>query len=176
MRLPLLLGLVGEQSRSAEVEAFWREAARSARLDGIPGYLPRSPLGAVPPPAWSFGGTRAQADELLGLVLAGTKTATASALWDYQAEDEPLPEVGGLGIVLDASGRPRALLATTRVQVVPFDQVDAEHARLEGEGDRSLAHWRAVHRRFFTVHAVHDQGFHENMPVVCERFRVLHTA
>ena len=48
----------------------------------------------VPPAAWSFGATPEQADELLDLVLDGTKTATASALWDYDADDEPLPEAG----------------------------------------------------------------------------------
>jgi uncharacterized protein YhfF len=66
------------------------------------------------------------------------------------------------------------LIETTSVEVVPFDEVDEKHAYLEGEGDRSLAHWRDVHERFFTEHAEHDQGFSEDMPVVCERFRVVY--
>ena len=54
-----------------------------------------------------------------------------------------------------------------------FDEVTAEHARAEGEGDRSLAHWRAMHERFFREHADHDRQFSPTMPVVLERFEVL---
>jgi uncharacterized protein YhfF len=52
--------------------------------------------------------------------------------------------------------------------------VTAEQIGLEGEGDRSLDHWRTVHERFFTVHATHDRGFSTTMPVVLDRFRVLY--
>ena len=57
---------------------------------------------------------------------------------------------------------------------MPFDEVDEEHARLEGEGDLSLAFWREVHERFFIDVATHDHGFQPDMPVVCERFRVVY--
>ena len=158
------------------IEAFWALARVHARLNAAPGYFGPRPLESVTPPAWSFGGTAEQADELLALVLDGTKTATASALWDYEAEGEPLPEPGGLGIVLDGAGRPRALLETIGVRVERFDEVDEEHAFLEGEGDRSLAFWREVHERFFTEHAGHDHGFRLDMPIVLERFGVVHQA
>lgn len=158
------------------LEAFWDDARHQARLDPMPGYFGPTVLGSLPPPAWSFGATPEQADQLLALLLAGTKTATASALWDYQAEGGEPPEPGTLGIVLDGSGRPRALIATTEVRVVRFDEVDAEHARLEGEGDLSLGYWRRVHEQFFTDHATHDHGFSPDMPVVLERFEVLHQA
>jgi uncharacterized protein YhfF len=75
--------------------------------------------------------------------------------------------------VLDGAGHPRALIETTEVVVVPFDEVDEEHAFLEGEGDRTLAHWRDVHEGFFTEHAARG-GFATDMPVVLERFRVLY--
>ncbi|MEX0428870.1 ASCH domain-containing protein [Nocardioides sp. DS6] len=161
-------------SFEAEVSAFWAEARRRARLSQLPGYFGPTALESLQPPAWSFGGTATQADELLALVLEGTKTATASALWDYEAAGEPVPSVGGLGIVLDGGGHPRALLATTRVDVVPFDEVGEEHAFLEGEGDRSLRYWREVHERFFTTYAAHGRGFSPTMPVVLERFAVLY--
>ena len=157
------------------VATFWELARVHAKLNVSPAYFGPTPLDSVPPPAWSFGANEAQADELLDLVLAGTKTATASAVWDYEADDEPLPEAGALSIVLDGSGRPRALIETTAVEIVPFDEVDEEHARLEGEGDRSLAHWREVHERFFTDEAAHQHSFSGEMPVVCERFRVLYS-
>jgi uncharacterized protein YhfF len=62
------------------------------------------------------------------------------------------------------------------VEVVPFDEVDDEHAFLEGEGDRSLTHWREVHEQFFADVATHDRGFRSDMPVVLERFKVVYQA
>jgi len=159
--------------RSA-VEAFWELARFRARLNTLPTYFGPTTLEVVPPPAWSFGADRAEADELLDLVLSGTKTATAGALWDYESDGDPLPEPGTLSILLDGSGHPRALIEATDVRVVPFDEVDEEHARLEGEGDRSLAHWRAAHERFFTQVATDARGFQADMPVVLERFRVVY--
>lgn len=163
------------EATEEQVRAFWDDARLHAKLNAVPAYFGPTPLDSVPPPTWSFGASAEQADELLGLVLDGTKTATAGALWDYEAENEPLPELGALSIVLDGSGQPRALLETSEVAVVPFNEVDEEHARLEGEGDLSLAHWRKVHEKFFTDVATHEHGFTPDMPVVCERFRVLYS-
>jgi uncharacterized protein YhfF len=136
-------------------------------------YVGPSALAALPPPAWSFGATPEQSDTMAALVLDGTKTATASAQRDYDAEDLPLPEPGALGIVTDGSGEPQALVVTTSVAVVPFADVDAEHARLEGEGDLSLEQWRVVHEEFFSESA--DGAFSQHLPVVLERFKVLYS-
>lgn len=157
-----------------EIEAFWQRARQHAELATVSSYLGENPVALLRPPAWAFGATPEQADELLGLVLDGTKTATASALWDYEAEGEGLPSEGSLGIVVESSGTPRALVVTTRVRTVPFDEVDEAHAHAEGEGDRTLAYWRRVHEDFFSEHASHDRGFARDMPVVLEELRVLH--
>ncbi len=146
-----------------------------AKLNPTGYYMGERSLGSLPPPAWAFGATPDQADALLGLVLSGTKTATAGALWDYEAAGEELPTPGMLGIVTDGRGVPHALVMTTEVEVVPFDEVSAEHAHLEGEGDRSLATWREEHERLFTEHAVHGRGFSPDMPVVLQRFAVLYS-
>ena len=157
-----------------EIEAFWAEARTRARLDSIGVYGGSTVLATLRPPAWAFGATPEQADELLALVLTGEKTATAGALWDYEAEGEPLPQVGALSIVLDGGAHPRALIVTTEVSVVPFDEVDESHAAAEGESDRSLAAWRRIHEDFFTRYATHERGFSPDMPVVLERFRLLY--
>ena len=164
---------MSEQHQS-DVEAFWQLARFHARLNTVPSYFGPTTLEVVPPPAWAFGGTPEQADALLALVLDGTKTATAGALWDYEAEEWPVPSVGDLSIVLDGREHPRALISTTQVDVVPFDQVSEEHARLEGEGDLSLAAWQEIHRRFFTEFAAHGHEFAEDMPVVLQRFEVVY--
>jgi uncharacterized protein YhfF len=156
------------------VEVFWDLARFHAKINPAPAYFGPTPLEVVPPPAWAFGADPEQADSLLALVLDGTKTATASALWDYETEGEPIPEPGSLSIVLDGRGHPRALIQTTAVEVRPFGEVDAEHARLEGEGDLSLEYWREVHRAFFTETATHARPVDDDMPVVLERFRVVY--
>lgn len=156
------------------VEAFWELARFHAKLNAAPTYFGPTPLEVVPPPAWAFGAEPELADELLGLVLSGAKTATASALWDYEQDGDPLPEPGTLSILLDGSGHPRALIQATEVRIVPFDEVDEEHARLEGEGDGSLAHWRTAHEQYFRRAATDDRAFGPDMPVVLERFRVVY--
>ena len=115
------------------------------------------------------------ADELGALISAGTKTATCSALWEYEAEGEPLPEVGLKTIVLDGNGAPLCIVETTEVEVRPYDEVDARFAYAEGEGDRSLEYWREAHWRFFsrTLPNIGKEPT-SNMPLVCERFRVIY--
>lgn len=128
------------------------------------------------PGAWAFGATPAHADGLLELVLAGIKTGTASSLWDYEATGDPEPYVGEFSIILDGSGTPRAVLETTDLQTVPFDEVTAEHAHSEGEDDRTLASWREIHERYWRNHSENPRGFEPDMPVICERFRLVYPA
>lgn len=158
-----------------DIEAFWQRAQQHARLVGMPSVLGVNPLATLRPPAWSFGATAEHADGLLQLVLDGTKRATATALWEFEAEGEALPSVGTLSIITDGAGVPRALLGVTRVRTVPFDEVDEAHARAEGERDRTLASWREIHEQFFTDYASHGRGFAPDMPVVLEEFEVLYS-
>lgn len=160
----------------AEIEAFWADARLRTRLSRPAGGENDEFLGADPPMAWAFGGVGAaeQADELLELVLRGLKTATASSLWDYEHEGEMLPEVGRLSIILDGDGMPRALIQTTAVDIVPFDQVGPEHVVAEAEGDLSVEHWREVHEWFFRENSSSPRGFRTDMPVVLERFAVIY--
>lgn len=124
------------------------------------------------PEAWAFG---AEADQLADLVARGIKTSTSSAHALYELAGEELPEAGGYDIVLDSRGQAVSIIQTTRVYVTPFSQVTAEHARREGEGDRSLAYWRQVHEEFFTIW-LEEAGltFSEDMLVVCEEFDVVY--
>ncbi len=158
----------------AEVDAFWADARLRTRLARPVGSTDSQTLGPTPPPAWAFGVSPEQADELLDLVLRGLKTATASSLWDYEYEGEELPQVGRLTIILDGDERPRALIQTTSVEIVPFDQVGQEHVVAEAEGDLSVAHWREVHEWFFRENLSSPRGFQPNMPVVLERFAVIY--
>ena len=105
----------------------------------------------------------------------GAKTATCSALWEYEAEGSTLPEAGLKTIVLDGNNHPLCIVETAEVVVRPYDEVDAEFAYEEGEGDRSLEYWRDAHWRYFsrTLPAIGKEPTLD-MPLVCERFRVTH--
>lgn len=165
----------GAADGDSAIVRFWETARSSAGLGRLAVVTGMSSAAVVPPPAWAFGGTPEQADELLALVLDGTKTATASAHWAYEVEGLDLPRPGELAIVLDGAGHPRALVRTVAVEVVPFCEVGEEHARAEGEGDRSLAHWREGHRRLFATElAAAGRDFSDDVLVVCEALELLY--
>ncbi|MDR1851520.1 MAG: ASCH domain-containing protein [Propionibacteriaceae bacterium] len=163
------------EHQAKEIDLFWAQARRMTKMETLPGWMPRYWSEVVAPPAWSFGDTPQMADELLGLVLEGKKTATCGLLSDYEEEHEPLPEVGDLSIILDGQGRPRALVRNYYVAMLPFKDVDAEQAYLEGEGDRTLDYWRKAHEEYFTAClAEAGKTFTEDVEVVEERFEVLY--
>lgn len=122
--------------------------------------------------AWAFG---VDADELARLVLTGVKTATASAYPLYELEGEALPQAGEYSVILNAREEAVCIIRTEKVYVTPCRDVTAEQAWKEGEGDRSLAYWRRVHKEFFTQEMENaGLAFSEEMGVVCEEFRVVY--
>lgn len=124
---------------------------------------------------WAFGNSKELADELARLVLDGTKTATASNYSLYELENEALPHVDQHNIILDGEGEAVAIVVTTSVEVVAFDEVTSEHAYLEGEGDRTLKYWRDTHELFFTKELEEvNQKFNSKIPVVCEKFKLIY--
>jgi uncharacterized protein YhfF len=114
--------------------------------------------------SFAFGDNAELADELLDLVMRGIKTATCST------EDEPNTSTPReQWVVCDGGGTPRCVIETTEIAYRRFPDVDAAFAYEEGEGDRSLAYWRAAHRQYFG-----RQGkFSEDMMLMCERFRLV---
>lgn len=101
------------------------------------------------PEAWPFGDSVELADELIALVLEGTKRATAGSVAEYKAEGEALPQVGGFEIVTDGTMRPRAVLECTDVRVGPLSSIEDQFAYDEGEGDRTRDYWLDAHTAFF---------------------------
>jgi uncharacterized protein YhfF len=114
------------------------------------------------------------ADELGALIAQGIKTGTCSALWEWEAERNPIPSVGLITIALDGRGEPLCIVETTEITVRKYNEVDADFARSEGEGDLSLEYWCVAHRNFFSrVLPKIGREFSEEMPLVCERFKLI---
>ena len=122
----------------------------------------------------AFGDSEAMADELLELVLAGIKRATASLARDYGPGREPMPAAGDYVVVVDGRGKPRCVWRTTEVTVGPLSAVDEDFAWDEGEGDRSRADWLASHRDYFARQAARE-GFavSDDIATVFERFTIV---
>ena len=120
--------------------------------------------------AWAFGGAP---DKLAALVVDGTKTATCSSLEMLSLEGEPVPRPGDYSVIIDSAGEAVCIIRTTKVYIERFDRVGADHAFLEGEGDRSLGYWRRIDMEYFSeeLGAV-GLSFDESSELVCEEFEL----
>lgn len=125
--------------------------------------------------AWAFGADAESANALSALVLEGKKTATSSLHCLYADEGEALPEENAYSIILDGNGEAQCVIKTTKVNIMPFNEVTETFAKTEGEGDMTIEYWRKVHKAFFSSALEKtDKTFDENMFVVCETFEVVY--
>jgi uncharacterized protein YhfF len=142
-------------------------------------FIAHNPTNSIQdcPPGFYFCDNEKDANECAELVVKGIKQATATSLWWYEKNNEPLPETGDQYIVTDWAGEAKAVIETTRVELTPYHQITPEFASTEGEGDKSLAYWRAVHRAYYTREmSPYGEQFDENMIIVCEYFKTLFVA
>ncbi|MFG3342362.1 ASCH domain-containing protein [Glycomyces sp. NPDC048151] len=134
-------------------------------------------IAAMPKSEFAFPGPLR--DQLVAAILDGAKTSTTGLVIDYEHEDEPLPQVGEQAVVVDSADRPVAVIETTEVRVVPLAAVDFAHVVDEGEGDRSIAEWRANHESFWHSEemrqALDDPDFtvDDATLTVLQRFRMI---
>lgn len=149
------------------IQSYWQEF-----LSTLPSDSPYHSKGYV---AEGWGDGPDMADELGALIAQGVKTGTCSALWEWEAEGNQIPQVGMLTVVLDGRREPLCIVETVEVTIRKYNEVDANFARSEGEGDLSLAYWREAHKNFFsrTLSKI-GKEFSEDMPLVCERFRMIY--
>jgi len=149
------------------IKAYWQKFLSSLPAD--------SPYHSKTYVAESWGDNPALADELGALIVQGIKTGTCSAVWEWEAEGNPIPEEGYITIALDGNGEPLCVVETYEITIRKYNEVDADFARTEGEGDLSLEYWREEHKRYFTrTLAKIGKEFSADMPLACERFRVIY--
>lgn len=149
------------------VQPFWDTFRASGGYDASPLLYE----------VFHFDDNERDANALGALVLSGRKRATAGLLWTNEATGRPLPRVGALSVVTDWHGAPLCVIQTTHVEIVPFDEVSETFAAIEGEGDGSLRYWKDAHWRFFSRECQRiGSEPAPDMPVVCERFRVVYPA
>ena len=113
-------------------------------------------------PCCSYGSEGLQ-ERLAALVIAGRKRAT---VWDGREEN---PTVPGMLWAVTVGGRAAAVIETVAVGRRRFCDIDEGFAATEGEGDGSLAFWRAAHEDYFRKAG----GFDPEMELWCEEFRLV---
>ena len=110
---------------------FWEKFVKESGLDpdskydGVFGFEAQGFFGA----------------ERIAALLAGKKRAAFFPYSSYVVDDGLIPVSGEHYIILGTGRQPVCVIQTTRVQVVPFDQVTMEMVAKEGE-DSSMEEWR----------------------------------
>jgi uncharacterized protein YhfF len=123
-----------------------------------------------------YGDSPELSEHLLDLIRSGRKRAGTGLFWAYEAEGESIPTAGDIEIVVDHCNEPALVTRIASVQVIPYGEVTAEYAAIEGEGDGSLAYWREAHWAFFSRECQRlGRKPDESMRVVCSVFELLHT-
>lgn len=113
--------------------------------------------------------------ELAQLVLAGTKRGSASLVWTYEHDSKRPPWPSSLSVMTDWQGTPLGIIETRTIHAVPFEEVSAEFAAIEGEGDGSLRYWREGHWAYFVRECQRiGREPDQRMPVYCEQFDLVY--
>ena len=160
----LFAGPDAAQTQSNAVEAFWQACLPHLSSPPADGYYR----------VRSIGGTPETMDAITRLILAGDKTGTFTSPWMYQGDRSITPVIGGYSVLTDSKGAPAAVLKTTVLMTLPFDQITENETALDGPPVRPLEIWRPIHVDFFTGELEkRGKTFVMDMPVTLEAFEVV---
>lgn len=113
-------------------------------------------------------------DEMIALVLGNKKTAFFTSWATYAIDQEPLPVSGELYIVLDRANKPQCVIETDSVNIIPFNEVTWEMAKLEGE-DQNIQEWRERKQEYLEDEgAVLGFEFTPDIKLVYQTFTVIY--
>jgi uncharacterized protein YhfF len=125
----------------------------------------------------SIGGTPEITEAITKLILAGDKTGTFTSPWMFEGDREITPVVGGYSILTDSNNAPAAVLKTTLLMTLPFNQITENETAIDGPRVRPIDVWRPIHVTFFTNELeARGKTFVEGMPVTVEQFKVVCTS
>lgn len=127
------------------------------------------------PEASYFHNNREDANRLAQLILDGKKQAGSNLYFFYEQAKADLPKIGTKNIVTDFDGKAIAIIATTQVDTVAFNQIPATYAAMDmGTTIAPLEKWKKAHWAFFAP-AMEENGGEpsEEMLIVCEQFETI---
>ena len=150
------------------VDRYWKQY-----LNSLPGGIPHQSAYAD---SFYFGTNRQDAHQISKLVLSGTKTATGSVKWSFEADEKPEPRAGDLSVITNGGDDPVCIIETTEVRIIPFDEVEEDYAVDGGERDRTLDSWRAMYwDHIISECARIGRSPSKKTPLIMERFRVVYS-
>lgn len=146
------------------VETFWQACLPSLSAPPADGFYR----------VRSIGGSPSATDTITKLILDDLKTGTFTSPWMYEGDRTITPVVGGYSVLTDSTDTPRAVLKTTGLMTLPFNQITEKETALDGPAVRSLDVWRPIHVTFFANELkARGKSFAEDMPVTVEKFEVV---
>lgn len=151
-----------------KVERYWQEYLDSLESgDGT----------AESYEVWHFADTERAAERIAKLVRSGKETATSALVWELEAKGLGLPSEGDVVVVADMKGEPYCIITITETEVTPFGEILDEQFALDyGEWGTSLTSWKEGSWAYFSeVCKQLGREPSENMPIACQRFRLLYT-
>ncbi len=111
------------------------------------------------------------ANECANLVKSNIKKATSFSLLGIQYRNESLPKIGDFIVVTDWNKEAVCIIKTTAVKLVPYFNISEDYAKIEGEGDQSLAYWKKTHWDYYTRELkAYGRVPRESMIIVCQEF------
>lgn len=150
--------------KKSKIEIFWEN------------FKIRNPefVNIKTPRADHFCNNKKDADELAELVVKSIKQATCGALLTYKNENVDIAKVDDIWIVTDYEGNPKCVTKTTKVTIVKFEDITAEMAKKEGEGDKSLKYWKKVHWDYYSREMKpYNEKPTNDMIILCEYFKTV---
>ncbi|MGA0122763.1 MAG: ASCH domain-containing protein [Gaiellales bacterium] len=158
------------------LDAHWADVRA---VLGLPDEAPWTAMPFAEPDEAVGGFDPAAMDELADLAARSMKRGTCHLLEQFQRDGFALRRPGDHWTVLRADGTPACTVRLIGVDVLPFEQVDARFAALEGPEQGvapTLGAWRRVHRAFFEGQCARwGIAFHPALDVVCESFITVHS-
>lgn len=110
-------------------------------------------------------------DRLAQMVLDGTKSGSVSSYHAYIFDNDKLPEVGDMYMVLNAKEEPVAITENVKVEIIKFGELNEEYSTRMGE--KSFHVWRKVQENYFRSECeAFGIPFNEEYPVVFETFEL----
>ncbi|MDG2242499.1 MAG: ASCH domain-containing protein [Rhodospirillaceae bacterium] len=150
---------------SENTDAFWD----AAKASGVPlgdDYWVRR-----------IGANKATVDNILKLILSGEKCGTFGLKHLLDRQSGPGPVLDRYAVVIDMDGESHAIVKTTKLTPMAYQDITEEQLTIEGSGARTLERWQDIHWPYWTnrlkPHGIEPS---QDMIVMVEHFDLIYPA
>lgn len=151
--------------KTDKTDAFWDSAKASGVSVGDDYWVRR------------IGANKETVDNILKLVLDGEKCGTFGLKDLLDRQSGPGPVVGRDAVVIDMDGESHAIVKTTKLTPMAYQDIKEEHLAIEGPGARKLERWQDIHWPYWTnLLKPHGIEPSQDMIVMVEHFDLIYPA